>query len=668
LKFPVFSHLWAYQLAALQFTRPPKLARLETWSLLGLHALGLFALAQLTRVSLFWAALVVAFLLISAFVPRWRDVFAPALLAPFWFVYAAIGLRYMWIRLARGDVPGYFEYALPDARVLLRFEFLVAAALCYAGIIFLSSLLKSRGKAFGVISMGGALLALAWAAWEFFGHRTFGATGSDPYAYAQMGVDLVTRGSFAHRFALFPLVAPTQWEWFPILHVGYRLPFDAQGDAITVWSPGGAVAFAVAYALGGERALYWVNPFFSLAGALAAALLAWELTRLETRPRRVAITALVCVVMLTSREIVNWAGVTMADAQALFFSTLAFYGALRVYRFGSWRWTLLTGVAWGLAYQVRHTQLVMALAFLPLLLFSKTARKTRARNLAFVAVAAFAAALPDLWYHQMYLGSWLTPESEELALYSLHAIAPTLLTIGQSALVAAEFGWLCVFVLCGIVWYARRARVENGALWLWLAAAWAVHLPYAALRLRDLIPEFPIAAFYAAYGIVALVGALWARQRVWATLVAACVIFIALEWNVARVWNTLPRVIEPAPARFGAMSAPQRASFDAIARLTPQSAIIGASLNSGALDLYAQRAAFRPADWSSETLDEFLSVTQGKGRAVFLLEDSAALSRVAQNLRGAYRVERVTTLDVPLFGDAPIANPGVLWRISGNGN
>jgi hypothetical protein len=668
LKFPVFSQLWAYHLAALQFARPPRLSRLETCSLLGVHALGLCALAQLTRVPLFWAALVVACLLVSAFVPRWREVFSPALLAPFWFVYAAIGLRYVWIRFARGDVPGYFEYALPDARVLLRFDFLVVAALCYAGVIFLSNLLKARGKAFGVISIGGVLLALAWAAWEFFGHRTYGATGSDPYAYVQMGVDLVTRGTFAHRFALFPLVAPTQWAWFPILHVGYHLPFDAQGDAITVWSPGGAVAFAAAYALGGERALYWVNPFFSIAGALAAALLAWELTPDETRLRRVAITALICVWMLTSREIVNWAGVTMADAQALFFSTLAFYGALRVYRSGSWRWALLTGIAWGLAYQVRHTQLAMALGLAPLLLFAASARKTRARNLALVGIAAFAVALPDLWYHQTYLGSWFTPESEELALYAVNAIAPTLLMVGQSALVAAEFGWLWVFVLCGSVGYARRARVENRALLLWLIAALAVHLPYAALRLRDLIPEFPIAAFYAAYGSVSLVSALWARQRVWATLAAACVIFIALEWNVARVWHTLPRVVEPAPTRFGAMTATQRASFNALARFTPQNAIVGASLNSGALDLYAQRAAFRPAEWSNQTLDEFLSVTQADGRAVFLLEDSAALSRVVQELRGAYRVERVTTLDVPLFGDEPIANPGALWRIFENGS
>lgn len=655
----MFLSLLAYNLTALCFTRPQSLSRAGNLLLLACHAFGLLALAQLTRVPLWIVIVVVALFGIAAFSPRAREIISPTLLAPFWFVYVALVVRFVWVRFAGGEVSGYFEYALPDARVLLRFEFVVAAAVMYSALIFLTRVLPPRGRALALAALGGAGILFVWAIAEYFGHRTFGATGSDPYAYVQMGVDLVTRGSFAHRFELFPSFLAEQIEWFPILHVGYRLPFNELGDAITVWSPGGAVAFAIAYVLGGESALYWVNPLSSLTSALASALLAWELTRRETRTRRVVIASFSAALLLTSYEIVNWAGVTMVDTQALVFSTLAFYGALRVYRGGAWQWALLAGICWGAAYQVRHTQLVIVAGMLPLIFYSAA----RTRNLAILFVSAFGVALPDLWYHHAYLGNWLTPESQELALFSVHAILPTLWALGQSALAAAEFGWLILLAAIGIYFFARRARVENLALWLWLGAALAIHLPYAALRLRDLIPQFPIIAFYVAFGIVSGVSFLWAKQRAWASFAAACLVFLALELNLARVWNTLPRGLADAPPRFGAMTQAQRNSFATLAQVTPPNAVVGASLNSGAIDLYSQRDAFRPADWSPQDLGEFLLVTQGKDYEMYLLEDNGSLARVLEALRDTYRFERVTTLDVPLFGDAPIANPGALWKV-----
>lgn len=655
----VFSRLLAYHLSALALSIPPPLARAIVLGLVLVHALALGIGAYLARAPLWLVGIGAVIFFAAQFSPRARAIFSPALLAPFWFVYAAIVARFVWLRLARGDVPGYFEYALPDARVLLRFEFLVGAAICYSALILGARFLPPRGRALGIIARLGIGALCIWASAEFFGQRALGATGSDPYAYVQMGVDFVTRGSFAHRFELFPLIASKSIEWFPLLHVGYRLPYNALGDAITVWSPGGALAFALAYAAGGENGLYLVNPLFSLSSALAAALLAWELARRETKARRIVIASSVAALLLTSYEIVNWAGVTMVDTQALVFSTLALYAALRVQRGGAWHWALLAGIFWGAAYQVRHTQLVILCGMLPLFFLASARRQ----KLGILFASAFAVAVPDLWYHQTYLGGWLTPESQELALFSLNAMLPTLGALGQSAFIAAEFGWFIFFIASGIIFFARRARIENAALLLWLGAALLIHLPYPALRLRDLIPQFPIIAFYVSFGIVALVGALWTKRRGWANLAAACVIFFALEWSLARVWHTLPRAFDAAPPRFGAMTQAQRAAFDELARLTPSNAIVGASLNSGAIDLYARRAAFRPADWSAQALEEFLVVTQGEKRAVFILEDNAALSRVLENLRAAYSVERVGTLDAPLFGAEPIANPGALWKI-----
>ncbi len=687
----MFSRLLSYHLSALSLVPPPLLNLSISLALLLVHALALALLTQLTRAPLWIVGVVMGLCILAQLFPRAREILSPALLAPFFIVYIFVALRFAWLRLLGEEIQGYFDYALPDARVLLQYEFFIGAGILYSALIFFALLFPPRTRAIQWVAILGALAIFVWAIAEYFGHRTFGATGSDPFAYVQMGIDLATRGTASHSFSLFPLISQTQISWYPIVHVGYRLPFNLQGDAITVWSIGGAFAYALAYRLAGENALYFVNPFFSLASVFVSGLLAWELTR------RVITTLVVLALIATSNEIVNWAGVTMVDTQALVFSTLAFYCALRAYRqnhslenrhfepslreisripreisrsarnakHSTWGWAIGAGVFWGMAYFVRHTQLVVALAFIPFVLFSNATRIQKFRDLIVMGSAAFLIALPDLWYHQLYLGNWLTPESEELALFSWNAIPQTLGAIGQSAFIGSEFGWLSFFIIAGIFFYTRREKISSLALLLWLGAALAIHLPYAALRLRDLLPQFSIIAFFASYGIVAAVSLLWKRQRAWAAFGAACFIFLALEFNLARVWNTLPRAFSEAPARFGAMTQRQRASFDEIARVTPQRAIIGASLNSGALELYSHRNAFRPADWSNDDLREFIAIARTNNYEIYLLEDNASLARAMNEIRETYRVERVTTLDAPLFGDAAIPDAGALWKISG---
>lgn len=660
----VFSRLLSYNLSALALTRPPSLNLSISLSLLFTHALGLAFLAQLTRAPLWIVGVVFAIFVLAQFFVRAREIISPALFAPFFIVYIFVALRVVWLRVFGGEIEGYFDYTLPDARVLLHFEFFIGAAILYSALILCSFLVSRRTRAIHILLFGCMFAILAWAAYEYFGHRTFGATGSDPFAYVQMGVDLATRGTASHAFPLFPLISQTQISWYPIVHVGYRLPFNLNGDAITVWSIGGSLAYALAYRIAGEQALYFVNPIFSLASIFVSSLLAWELTRNEKNTLRVVTTLVVFFSIATSNEIVNWAGVTMVDTQALVFSTLAFYCALRVYRTGEWAWAIGAGIFWGIAYFVRHTQFVIALAFIPLVLFSNTTRIHQVRNLILIGVSAFLIAFFDLWYHQLYLGSWLTPESEELALFSFNAIPQTLAAMGQSAFIGAEFGWLAFFIILGIIFYTRREKISNLALLLWLGAALAIHLPYAALRLRDLIPQFPIVAFYASYGIVVAITSLWPKQNAWAKLAAPLLIFLALELMLVRVWNTLPRVTQDAPPRFGAMTQAQRASFDELARITPQNAIIGASLNSGAIELYSQRNAFRPTDWSTNDLREFLLSTEKKNYEIYMLEDNASLARVLNELRAEYRIEHVTTLDVPLFGNELVNDAGALWKIA----
>jgi Dolichyl-phosphate-mannose-protein mannosyltransferase len=628
----------------------------ENTLVLFVHAVGLTALARYLQLDARSIVVVIAALVLFQLALLRTRRISTAWLTPFFFVYAIFAIRFVFIRVLHGTTGGYFDFNLTEWGLpFLDVEAATVAASLYSALILACAFLESRRRAVLVFTTALAVLTLVWASAEYFGHRTSGATGSDPYAYVQMGVDLATRGTFVHRFDLFPEIAPLKIAWYPVVPVGYHLPMNLAGDAVTVWPPGGSVAYALAYRLGGEAAFYWINPLFSLLAALMASLLGWELTRRDTTARRLAIAVLAGVVVATANEQVVWAGVTMVDAQAEFFSAAAVFFALRAHTNPARAYPLLAGAALGAAYDVRLTQLVLALSLLIVLLPNR-------RAILWSGLAALFVALPDLWYHQLYLGGWLHPESEELALFSIASVADTANNLYQRAFAANEFGWLAPFLLYGGVQLARRARIESWALVAWVGLSLALHLPYPALRLRDLLPEFPALAFVAAYGAVILIAQLLQSPRSWLRLAASLVVFAALELFILRVWNTIPRVGEPTQPNFGYVTEAQRAAFSQLAMLTPTDAVIGATLNAGAIALYSRRDTFRPDGWNPAELREFLQTVRMKHSSVYILEDGGVIDKVLDDLHD-FKVQRVATLDVPLFGDGPVPQPGALWRI-----
>ncbi len=66
---------------------------------------------------------------------------------------------------------------------------------------------------------------------------------------------------------------------------------------------------------------------------------------------------------------------------------------------------------------------------------------------------------------------------------------------------------------------------------------------------------------------------------------SAAIAWIVLSLALSR-WAMVDNVWKPGWASFGYMRAEQRAAFDRLAELTPPEAIIGASLNAGAIMMY----------------------------------------------------------------------------------
>lgn len=626
-----------------------------------LHALGLAALFRLLHQPV-WLALpaLAGLLVLPLALYRSRGALAVETLAPLFFLYAILAARFAFVHGFAGTVPGYFDYNLPDFRsTLFRIEPWAVCAFSYTLTIQVRYL---AARAWSRVVIGAAaafaLAALAWASALYVGHRTYGVTGSDPYAYAQMAVDLATRGTPLHHFTLFPSIAALGISWSPIVHTGYHVPIDARGDAPTVWPVGGSIALAIAFRALGEAGLYLVNPLMSLLALAATGWLARELFSDQSTGSRAWIISLSIAILATSHALFDWATVPMVDAQAALFSVMAIAGAARYARRPRVVWAIVSGVALGMAYFVRHTQVLLAPAIFVLLWSSKS----RGRAILAAGASAALVALPDLWYHQVVFGGWFNVESTELSLFSLASVGSTLANVGDGLLAAREFGWLLPFFLFGAYRLARGNRRAFLALALWVLVLVAFHLPYPALRLRDLLPEFAPLAIVTADGVVAFVAALWTGGRDGRWLGAACGLIVTLFLLLIRVWNILPLAWGVLPPSFGYVTAAQRAAFDQIAALTPPRAVIGSSLNTGPIDLFAHRETFQPARWSARERDVFIAAMWREGRTVFLLDDSAEMTTVRHALEASYRLQRVAAVDVPLWGVRPDTS-SALWQI-----
>lgn len=650
-------------IAALAFRdRARALTHGEIVLTLALHLGGLSATAYLLQLPIWFAPLALALLSsVPTILCRQRGVFAIETLAPFFFLYAIIAARFVFIRVLGGDVPGYFDYNAPDLRsTVFRLEPWFVCALIYTVALQIRLLAPQRWLHLLVIAF--IAVTLGWVSLLYVGHRTHGVTGTDPYAYAQMGIDLATRGTPLHRFTLFPSVASLDVAWSPIVHTGYHIPINASGDAPSVWPIGGSLAMAVAYRIAGEAGLYLVNPIASLLLLVATGWLVWEL--FADVKYRAWIVALSTAILATSHTLFDWATVPMVDSQAALFSVLAMGLAMRFARQPRLTWAMLSGLALGAAYFVRHTQVLIAPALCVLLWMNRAPRSLRARALIVAGLAALLVALPDLWYHQVVFGHYLIPESRELDLFSIAAIGSTISRVGTDLLAAREFGWLVPFIVYGAYRLARDKCIEFIALAVWVFVLLGFHLLYPALRLRDLLPEFPPVVIVIAFGIVRFVTGLWrdvTSWRAWLTATGLIVTFFVL---LIRVWNVIPIPFGEPQRSFGYLTFEQRAAFEHLASLTPPRAVIGSTLNSGAIELYAQRETFLPTLWSAREQDIFFEAMFRERRAIYFLDDSAGMTALRHQLAKRYTLRPISMLDVPLWGILPGDTSSALWEIT----
>jgi hypothetical protein len=326
------------------------------------------------------------------------------------------------------------------------------------------------------------------------------------------------------------------------------------------------------------------------------------------------------------------------------------------------------GICFAWAFWTRHTQLVLAAPVIAAVGLGTGRTKGFWKYLVVFGVVALVAAVPDIVYRWRVFGGLLHTETTELPLIGLQHIGPVAWQMLRDALVAGEWGYLFPLALYGGYRLARDRGREALIVGLAFAAVLVVHLTYRSLRLRDLLSLFPLLDLAVAYGAVslarrarALAGGGVARLGP-ALLSAAIIAGVILSLAMAR-WAMIDNLWKQGWASFGYMRAEHRAAFERLEALTPANAVIGASLNSGAVMLYTGRDAIRPYDsWTDEEWGIFLGAMQASGRPVYLLDDGGLMAEfIAQEggrhdwptnrhaAQGLRRLTPIEALQVPLF-------------------
>ena len=631
-------------------------------ALYALHLLGLLAVVRFTH-QLFWLALIPILLIQPLGISlRTRRPYALAeSLAPLFIAYLVLGLRLLIALVARfqGLTSGSLTVPEPWGGML---NLNIAAGLC--GVWVLMAQAGPTTQTFGrrvhwtrVVGLALGVSTLAWALVSYLAVRTHGVTGSDPYAYAQMAVDIARNGTPLHSFPLAPRVAGWGLPAWPAVPVGYRPPHPSTGVAATVWPPGYSVALAIGYGIGGEAALYLLTP---LLGVLALVILWWlslEVLRTWQDGWRFLAAGIALFMLASSYEQVDRLSVPMADIPAQLFTMLTVYFALRVTRGRTLAFAALTGVGLGIAFAMRYTQVLVVFSVLSVwavFFYHQRPRSYRTVSLAVLCfgIAAWLMAAPVLGYHKLAFGSPLrVGGTAELALFGWQHVPRTLGTTLKSFLTPKEFLYLVPFMVWGLIRLWRSSRQGAIALVVWLMVIVAFHLPYPALRVRDLLSVFPVLAIWTGAGIAdALSQARRVRRSAWrmAVQVAVLALVIALFWARSQVILWLPVHAQDFNT-FGYLRAEQRAAFDTLARQTSPQGIVAASLNGGAVTLYAKRDIARPAYWSAGEWLDFVAQAFEDGRRVYLLVDGVEMEAPLEAAGSHYSLELVSSLAMPYF-------------------
>jgi hypothetical protein len=641
--------VWLAQLRALALDTqsPPIQTRAAHLVVLSLHLLALLVVARLAHWPLWLAPVILAAGCLPSLIQRrWLS----QVMAPFAILYGVAALRLLIVTVLRRTASPALDYT-----------WALGFSAAWALLIALQAFGRVRwAAALAALGAAGLMLNLLW------GHAAAGVTGSDPFAYVQMALDLAQHGTVLHRFPLAVFAGGLGLPTLPATHVGYVLP-NAEGLAPTVWPPGYSVLLAVAYRLGGEALVLTFNSWVGLACLALTTVFTFLVAPREQRASGWAAGLGAAALVATSSELLTRLVTPLADGAALVLTgltvgvlLLALHARGRSAAYSGFLGAL-AGLSLAAAYSVRYTQVLVAPGIVLGAWFGLRETKGRWAFLLLFAIAAASGAVPDLLYRLRLYGTPFRFGTGELALFSLQALPNALSQLGAEALDVREFGWLWPLAIVGAVYAWRQARPASLAVLATYGPLLAFHLWYPFVRLRDVLALYVPVAAYTTLGGLALLAWLWRRSAASdgfasnrGALVRAAAVAGVLALAVIRLGPVIG--FDSGFFTFGYLLPQQRRSIETIATLSEPQAVIACSLNSGAVELYSGRQTVRPgsllqpgASWSTDQWLTMANALRAAGRPVYLLMDSPEMEAPLKALQASYKVEHVGDIELPVF-------------------
>ncbi|MBZ0317637.1 MAG: glycosyltransferase family 39 protein [Anaerolineae bacterium] len=653
----------------------PSIPKIIMGGLVGMYLIGLLGVVELSRRP-FWLITILLFalqpLVIYVKQRRIQGAFIESL-APLTIVYLMAAVR-VFLAVSehlQNHSTGSLTVPEPWGQ---RLDLNVAMVIC--GVWVLLAQLPLTAQALGkprkwlwqaaaVVLIGTAIL---WAGRVYLTIRAHGATASDPFAYIQMAVDFGNHQTPRHTFDLAHFAAAHDLPLGPLAHVGYLSPDSETGQSATVWPVGYSVLMGLGYAIGGESVLYLFTPLMGILTLLVTALFCNEILRRWPVEKRWLVAGVAAIILATSFQQTERLVVPMADIPAQVFTVLTFVLAFRALRGRTNLFAALAGICLGVAFAVRYTQVLIGPAVL--LLFVLDYWETRSKRKLIEAIlwfggAAALMALPVLWYHNTAFGGPFEVGSKELGLFHIRYVPDTAEAMLRALLSGREFYYLSPFLLWGAVRLWTSFHRETVVLLVWGVVITVFHLFYAALRLRDLLPQFPILVLIAGVGIIDMLYQA-ARVSKYQTFGRVAVAFgiVSLIW--LRTDAAIRLAIIPSFNTFGLLTVEQRDALDKLEANTPPDAIVAVSLNSGPVSLYAHRETVRPYEWTDEEWLKFVGAALESGYPVYLLRDGYEMEAPLELTQLRYDATLIGAFFLPYFypGAGSINQQVELYRIT----
>jgi len=134
---------------------------------------------------------------------------------------------------------------------------------------------------------------------------------------------------------------------------------------------------------------------------------------------------------------------------------------------------------------------------------------------------------------------------------------------------------------------------------------------------------------------------------------------------LARSYRTLALPWRENVTTFGHVPAAQAREFARLGALTPENAVIGSTLNGGAIELLSDRTAIHPAPWSDDELYAWTDALLAKGRPFCLLDDGEEMPPLLERMSLRYRLQPISSLSLPYFalGGGGLPRPARLYQV-----